>query len=128
MTRQIFMNQRSQSVAFDTTNFWVIDGSQGASGTEADRQCTLPIGAVWSLLLVDVTANDLDATMTYRTRINAADGNQLISVLTTATGIFQDTTNQDVLATDDQITYESDTNPPTMGDITTLCLSSVMTS
>ena len=52
-------------------------------------------------LQVYVSANARSTTTTVRSRVNGADGNQVISISAGATGWFEDTTNTDTLVQDD---------------------------
>ena len=66
---------------------------------------------------VRVFANSLDGNMVYRHRINAGDGNLIVTVGSGATGAFEDQTNTDTLIDDDEINYEHDGTGSTVGVI-----------
>ena len=63
-------------------------GSNGGSATEADVKYRIRTAGTWKNLNVKVTANTRAGATTYRSRVNTANGNQLISVAAAATGVF----------------------------------------
>ena len=68
--------------------------------TESEAQLKAPVAGTWSNLRLYVTAARATAT-TVRSRKNAANGNQLLSI--TGTGAFEDTTNSDTVAVGDNL-------------------------
>lgn len=79
-----------------------------SSATEADVQITHHVPGILSNLWVFVSANSQTTTVTIRTRKNAGNGAQAISVLTTATGEFEDTTNTDIVSDTEKWNYQVD--------------------
>lgn len=82
------------------------------SGFLASNQATETVVSAQILLRITATnlqayiiANTVTATSTVNFRINAANGSQTLSVGASATGFFEDTTNQDVFNKTDLIAY-----------------------
>lgn len=89
------------------TNYISIGGSiADLSGTETRIQAIARDTYTLADLLVRVIANDLDGTTIVRTRENAGNGNQSVSILTTQTGTFQDAVNSDVLVDGGLFNYQ----------------------
>lgn len=65
---------------------------------------------VLSALTVSVSANSLTASTTVRSWINAAFGNQTLTVGTGATGFFQDLSNTDYVKSGDKVAIYATTN------------------
>ena len=88
-----------------TTNFpaggWLI-----ASATEADVQTLATVAYTASNLECRVSANTVTAASTLAFRTNAANGNQSVSIGASTTGVFEDTTNSDVLAATAEVNYQ----------------------
>ena len=92
--------------------------------TEAGRHFIFPNNCVLSRLTVQCTAFVADVNPTVRTRVQGADGNQIVTI--TGAAIFQDTTNTDAIANLDQFAYEFDhqggaTTALTMRSIGNIC-------
>lgn len=98
--------QTAAAVAQNVTTYFRLFGSLIASATENARRIRMRHTASASKLMARVTANTSDQTTTVRTRVNGANGNQSLSITTTATGLFEDTTNSDSLITTDYINYQ----------------------
>lgn len=71
--------------------------------TETRNQIKYRTAGTMSNLAVYVPTNTLSVTGTIRSRINAANGNQVLSVGAGATGIFEDTTNTDTISAGDNV-------------------------
>lgn len=110
------------SVAFGLTRFAVIEGALKAAGgtfnaTESQVQYTLRRATTYSNLRFLLYSNGMDANTTWRTRVDAADGSQLLTISGGATGAFEDTTNSDVVAAASEVAYEIDTTLSTIGTL-----------
>lgn len=104
------------AVAFNTTAYFQAYSTN--TTTEADRKIKLRAGGVMSLLHVVVSANTIaTSATTVRTRINAGNGSQSVSVGAGATGSFQDTVNTDTIAAGNDFDFQVVT-PNTSGSIT----------
>lgn len=82
--------------------------SQGGvlmNATEANAQIIYRAGGVVSQLVVNISANTITAATTVRTRINAANGSVLISIGSSATGVFEDVSNTDTITAGDKLDY-----------------------
>lgn len=90
-----------------TTTYESISGGFTASTTETDMRAEAQFAMTLSNLEIFLTANTALATSTVRSRIDGADGNQVISILTLLTGWFEDTTNSDVVTAAQEINYST---------------------
>ena len=81
------------------------DSTQTTAGEEDQIQIKVKTAGTWKNFSVLVDSNARTTTTTGKTRINGADGAQSVSIGSTATGLFEDTTNEDSLVVDDEICY-----------------------
>lgn len=99
------------ATAFGVTGFGFIDGevtpTNGWVATETNCQYTLRRATTFSNLRVLVRFNNLNTGTTVVTfRINAANGNQTVSIGSGVSGAFEDTTNTDAVAVADEVNYQ----------------------
>lgn len=94
----------AQSVAAGNANFRRIGmGSPTVSSNiEANRQIKVRTPGTSSRLYINVLTNDRGAS-TFRSRKNAANGNQVANITASTTGEFEDTTNTDSWADGDDV-------------------------
>lgn len=85
--------------SFNTTSYRTLGGTLtvSTSAAETDSRAYVPCATTLSKLSVLVTSNGIAATTSYRTRVNSADGNILVSITALTTGRFQDLSNSDAL-------------------------------
>ena len=95
----------SQSFNGTNTLYYKIAGNMGAEGAEANTQIRMDVAGTAAKLQCYVISNSKTLTVTFRTRVNAGDGGQTITVLTTQTGLFEDTTGTDTLDGNDDINF-----------------------
>jgi len=106
-TPNLFCGQPSGTALNDgDTKFSLPIGVTGFSTTETDKVIVVPLAGTWSRLVFNVSANTLTTTLTIISRDDAVDGNQVITYLTTATGVVQDVTNTDTVDSLSQLDYE----------------------
>ena len=86
------------------------------NNSENNSQFKSKIVGTMDNLYVLVSDNANTGTTTFVTRKNDGDGNLTVSVTTTATGLFEDTTNSDSFVVDDELALEID--PAGTGNIT----------
>lgn len=92
----------------NTTEYWNAIGDQVKGTTETNQQILIRSAGTLTKLYVRVTANTIAGTTTFRTRINATtNGNLSVSIGSSATGAFEDTTNSDTIAAGDKICFQS---------------------
>jgi len=92
-------------VNFATTSIFFPIGTfagQGQSATEANVSWITRTAGTWSKLQCYITGNG-SASVVVRFRVNNANGNQLLSIGTTANTYFEDTSNSDTVAAGDTI-------------------------
>lgn len=104
------------------TNYTGMVGNLTMTATEANVQTNIKIAGTAKNFFVYISANARTTNTTYRTRKNTANGNMSVSVGSTLTGIFEDTTNTDTLAVDDDYCYQRVTGTGT-GTITSYLIS-----
>lgn len=85
------------------TDNYPICGGLFPGPTESLLQTLSQIPMTLSYLGIRVTANTVTAASTLRSRINAANGNQVVSITASTTGFFEDAVNTDVLAGTEEI-------------------------
>lgn len=120
-----FNNNNSGGMAKSaiSTEYMGVDGVGSVQATEANVARDINIAGTWKNLSLYVSANTRTDTTTYANRINTANGTLAISVTTTATGLFEDTTHSDAVAANDDINYAI-TAAAGSGSITTQFISS----
>lgn len=120
------------SVAFSgdsATRYVCLAGRYRVSSTVDDNdKFTIRAGGTLKQLSVNVPANARVTTSTIRSRINAANGNQTISVTAGSTGIFQDTSNTDTVASGDTVNASITLGTGTGTDFTTTNFGATFTS
>lgn len=94
--------------------------------TEANAQVIYRTGGTFTSLCAQVTANANTGTTTFRFRKNGANGNQVVSVSASTSGVFLDSTNSDSVLTSDSVNYSMAT--VATGSITVSVLSVVFSS
>jgi hypothetical protein len=85
------------------TSYFPIGGALVVGATEANTQVKARETFTFSDLTLLVTANTITATSTLTFRVNGADGNQSVSIGSSATGTLSDATNTDVVAATDLV-------------------------
>jgi len=85
------------------TVFFPLSGISDVTTTEADAQYKVETSAVIKNLFINVQGNSKASTQTFKDRINGVDGTLTISVGSTATGFFEDTTHSDTIALGDLV-------------------------
>src|SRR3990167_7824688 len=77
------------------------------AGDEVSRQITYRTAGMLKQLYVNVPANTATANSTVRVRKNGANGNQLVTIPSATTGVFEDNVNTDAVAAGDEVAYET---------------------
>ena len=102
----ILQCSRRTSIAESLTRYVCLSGAFVASATEANAQYTFRVASTLSRFRVYVSSNANTATTTCRTRLNAANGAQSVSVAGSSTGSFEDTTNTDTVVAGDEVNFQ----------------------
>lgn len=90
-----------------STAYFACFCASGRSSTDTDAtRITYRKAGEFSRMWVRINANDIGATSTVNFRVNGVTVNQSISIPTATTGVFQDTTNKDTIASGDKVNYE----------------------
>jgi hypothetical protein len=88
----------SSSAGSSVTNtfFYSFGGRRDADNTvEANAQTYIPTDGTAKNFFLNISANTRNGTSTFRVRKNGGNGNQVLTVPATTTGIFEDTVNTD---------------------------------
>lgn len=102
---------------------WTNAGSMANTGILEPLQTTmLRAGGIFSNMIIDVSQNSATVTSTLRFRKNGVSGYMAISVLTTATGYFEDVSDTDTAVAGDEVGYQV-LFPSGGGTLTTRALS-----
>lgn len=73
-------------------------GGNNTRSTESDYQFQSQFGGILSYGYVRVSSNSRDGTGTIRSRLGGANGNIVLSITASTTGVFEDTSNTDTIA------------------------------
>jgi hypothetical protein len=85
-----------------------IAGGQTFTTPETDVQTLVRNAGTLSKLIVNLPSNGGGTTVIFRTRKNAANGNQLVTFTSGASGVLEDTSNTDTVAAGDKINHVTD--------------------
>lgn len=117
-------NDNTIAVNFGLTRF---SSPSGAFGNAAEFSIPMPIAGTLKKMLVRVgDTNTLDNNCVVRTRRNAANGNQIITIPTLIVDVFfQDNVNTDVCAVGDRMAWSIVTTAAGAGSILIISISCV---
>lgn len=102
-TLLVCSNDNVASIGASTTRYGIVAvGGLGWVASELLMQRTFRSAGVISNLYIRVKSNDRGAS-TYRLRINAANGNQVVSIGASTTGEFEDASNTDTITAGDEV-------------------------
>ena len=82
-----------------------VSGDASITTPEAEVQVKYNVAGTFSNSQLTVTANTLNGATTLRVRINGANGNGVVSVSSSTTGYFEDTSNTDTISANDLINF-----------------------
>ena len=89
-----------------TVNHYLFGTIQTGGLSEAVCQFVVRESYTWSNMFCRVPANGNPATTTMRSRIGGVNGNQVLTIAGSTTGIFEDTSNTDALVAGNLINYQ----------------------
>ena len=117
----ILAGGRSTSQAENVLNYFTPSGSGSNSETEATRQYTLRTDGTLRNFRIYVSSNSIGADTVARTRKNAGNGAQSVTITASTTGSFEDTTNSDTVtgANADEWNYVVNSTSAKMGTLAT---------
>lgn len=95
----------SWASSISTTTYSVIGANSTVNATENFAKFQLWADFVLTKMNVRVTTNTRNGTGTVKLRVNGADGNNNVSVPSTTTGLFSDTTNSDTVTESDEVNF-----------------------
>ena len=107
-TATLFGTASTNTIASAITRYSNVSYSAQET-TEANAQRLVRSAGTWQELFVHISANATDGTANIRSRINSANGNQLVQVPANTSGFFEDTTNTDSIVSGDLINYSVQT-------------------
>ena len=94
----------------------MVDGvGSGMSLTETNVQYTIRRATTYTNLRAYCNNNSWNANTLWRFRVDAGNGNQLLTIGAGATGVFEDTTNSDVVVIASKVNYQADTTASASG-------------
>lgn len=88
------------------TNYYPISGGLATDTTESNKQMKMRGAYTFSELSANVSANTITANSTLKLRKNTADATQLITIASSTTGFFSDSTNTDFIISTDDVDYQ----------------------
>jgi hypothetical protein len=91
----------------NTTQYWSSIGGIIATTTEANANLTMWQAGTYNKMRVALKSNNVAATSTFRTRKNTANGGSTVSVGSSATGQFIDSSGSDTIAANDLVCIQS---------------------
>lgn len=106
LTTTIEFGTGGSSGTGSTTRYWMPAGIAYDNGTESICQAVIPEDCTYSDLMVNVVSNSNTGTCTYASRVNGGAGNCSVSVTTTSTGYYEDTSNSDSITSGDLFCYQ----------------------
>lgn len=104
MSRWLAVNSPGLSIAQGSTNYQPLIGG-ATSGTTAEANTQLRARSAYTLRNLAANASAISGTCTLRTRVNGGNGSQSVSI--TATGLIEDTTNTDSIASGDLMNFQT---------------------
>lgn len=105
----------SAKITPSSTNYGQLTGTRGATATESIAQLLVPMDATWGGLNVVQTGTTTNGTMTFKSRKNGADGNQVVTYSASEGGVKGDFSNTDTLVDGDRVAVYLN-NAGTVGD------------
>ena len=113
-TVQIFSNALAKSFSGAATRYLAIQGdcndAAAFSQLEAVVKTRQRVAGKYKNLFIYVSANARTTDTVFRGRKNGANGNLIITIAGGATGLFEDTANEDSVAVDDDYNLSNTTN------------------
>lgn len=95
----------SYSVLEGVTSYVPLAGGAGLDSTESDTQYSITSGGTLQNMFVYLSTNTVSGNSNARSRVNSGNGNLLVTLTGSTTGIFEDTSNTDSLVDDDVVNY-----------------------
>lgn len=92
---------------FGLTTYPYIGASIETVSTESDAQVKTGLDGTLKNLTLTISANNINGSSTFITRKNTANGNQSISIGSSSTGFFSDTSNTTSIVGTDLINYQN---------------------
>lgn len=93
-------------LAAGATHYSSLGGSLPNSNNEGAMQQSAKVDSTFSKLELNVTENTVSSNSTFKFRVNAANGNQSITIPSATTGTFEDSSNTDAVLADDLLTFQ----------------------
>lgn len=110
MAQVLIVQSNGASVAFSAniTSYGHLGSTieTGVETTEANANTPISVAGIFSLLYVRVVTNTVTATSTIRLRKNSANGNSAVSIGSSATGEFEDSSGTDAVAANDLVCFQ----------------------
>lgn len=94
------------SPAAGATNYIPLGGYIVGNTTESNVATDVLVASTLSHLQCYLASNGVTSASTLRTRVNAADGGQTVTITASTTGFFEDTTGSDSVVATDEVNYQ----------------------
>lgn len=109
--QDVISGRTNQASSLTTSDAFIgISGTWGQASAETNAKLGLGYSCVASRARFQINSNTETNTTSFKVRKNGADGNQTVSVLTTVTGLAEDTTHTDSFVSGDDINYRFASN------------------
>ncbi len=109
-------NLGGKSISFGVTNYTTIGGiTMEMNAIEGAALITLRKNTTLSHMYFYSYSYSLDAGVVVKLRVDAADGNQVVTI--NGTGAFEDGVNSDIIAAGSQVCYEWDSTASSAGSV-----------
>jgi len=109
MAKSLFLSRNSSgaNVGFGLTrSYWLGMGAIANITTETNAQTTFRTNGTLTNLYVFISTNTNNGTSTYKTRKNVGDGSMSVSITSSTTGKFEDTSNSDAITAGEEWNYQ----------------------
>lgn len=113
------------NVAASSSLYFPLIGASTGNATEVNVDLPMPFACVASKIALNVTENSSTTNATFKLRDDAADATIAMTIPATTTGVFQDTSHSDSIASGSQMTYSL--SGITTGTVTPLSASIFLT-
>ena len=104
--KSIIQSVAATPVSANDTRYFTLFGDLNGNTTETNKKHNLRPNGILSNVRLYVSSNSVTATSTFRLRKNGANGNQVLSITSSATGMFTDASNTDSITAGDDVNYQ----------------------
>jgi len=107
MGKSFMVSSGTNNVAVANTKYFLPGTARNdAQASETNAKRRMYDAGSFSGLGIRVTSNSSDQIASLKSRVNGADGNQIVSITAATTGWFEDSSNSDAVVATDDFAYE----------------------